>query len=235
MASFDEFTSTVQSCIEALKQAQAGMDSPKQQAEELSNQFQGLGAESMAIGAQGLKDGVEQSQAMIPPVITQLEQLITSAQGMKNSGLTTQTPEVRPPPTPLDAAPTHLREPVAKIGDPTTAPTPQPGALQAELKTSDDDDSDRNRLSRFGRSMVRNIDSLQNQAKETTSASIAQVGAREPVETVGVPQRYDVPTIVSSNAGTPVQDIVANGLLMAAITVEGCGRLWRNRRDKKTR
>lgn len=83
MASFDEFVSAVQSSIDALKQAQAGMDVPKQQAEELSSQFQGLGAEAMATGAEGLKSGVEQAQGMVPSVITQLEQLITSAQGLK--------------------------------------------------------------------------------------------------------------------------------------------------------
>gem|GEM_PF-3655827 len=42
MASIDEFITSVQSNIEALKQAQTSMDGAKQQAEELSSQFQSL-------------------------------------------------------------------------------------------------------------------------------------------------------------------------------------------------
>ena len=234
MASFDEFTSTVQSCIEALKQAQTGMDSPKQQAEELSNQFQGLGAESMAIGAQGLKDGVEQSQAMIPPVITQLEQLITSAQSMKNSGLTTQTPDVRPPPTPLDAAPTHLREPVAKIGDPTTAPTPQPGALQAELKTSDEDDKGMSKFRRFGRVAVRNAEALQKQSQETTKTVISDRGFFDPPDrgteaSVGVPEAPPQNIIAADKIGPT--DLVGNAIVMTVFAVEAFTRRRRRKRD----
>ena len=226
MASFDEFTSTVQSCIEALKQAQTGMDSPKQQAEELSNQFQGLGAESMAIGAQGLKDGVEQSQAMIPPVITQLEQLITSAQSMKNSGLTTQTPDVRPPPTPLDAAPTHLREPVAKIGDPTTAPTPQPGALQAELKTSDEDDKGMSKFRRFGRVAVRNSGAIKDQLKTSAEVRFEKARDFDPPDTYPTVGVATPPAqIHGSNVGLPPQDIVSNTVLLAVVAAEGISRL----------
>ena len=205
------------------------MDSPKQQAEELSNQFQGLGAESMAIGAQGLKDGVEQSQAMIPPVITQLEQLITSAQSMKNSGLTTQTPDVRPPPTPLDAAPTHLREPTAKIGDPTTAPTPQPGALRAELADSDDHDRNLSTARRLGRGLVRRASSIQDSAKDTAKSVASMVeNDFDPYDygqaqaTVGV-ANASPPTV--SGPEVKVTDTAGTAVIAAVVLVEGFTRI----------
>lgn len=57
----------------------------KQQAEELSNRFQGLCAEAMATGSQGLKQGMEKPQTSVTRVITQLAQLIVQARGMKGS------------------------------------------------------------------------------------------------------------------------------------------------------
>ena len=229
MASFDEFTSAVQSCIEALKQAQAGMDSPKQQAEELSNQFQGLGAESMAVGAQGLKDGVEQSQAMIPPVITQLEQLITSAQGMKNSGLTAQTPEVRPPPTPLDAAPTHLREPVAKIGDPTSAPEEVSGAEDSKLGGKG------GRSSRFLRSAARNAGDVQSVLKEHTSSNAKLVQAylkRPPIETTASTVQQHGPVVDAQHSPGP-SDFVSGVALTAVAASIAIKRFAERRRERK--
>lgn len=88
-------------------------------------------------------------------------------------------------------------------------------------------------MQRLGRAMVRNISDIQEQSKETTTASISTVAGREPVETVGVP-RYDDPIVTNSHADVPAQDIVANAVLMAAFTVEGAGRLWRRRRLTNT-
>ena len=134
----------MRSSIEALRQAQSSMETPKQQAEELSTRFQGMGADSLAVGAEGLRNGVEQAQGMVPDVVTQLEQLITDAQGLKTTnpaGLPgASTTHTRPPPTPLDAAPPDLKEPTAKVGDPVKA-VEQPddgGAFERLLRRADD-------------------------------------------------------------------------------------------------
>ncbi|MFD0560046.1 hypothetical protein FB566_4039 [Stackebrandtia endophytica] len=234
MASIDEFVTSVQSNIEALKQAQTSMDGAKQQAEELSSQFQALGAESMATGAQGLKQGVEQAQSGVMPVITQLEQLITQAQGLKSlrgtGGAVTHT---RPPPTPLDAAPAALKEPVAKIGDQVTAPGSEPGALEAELKPSDDDDKRMSKFRRSGRAAVRNAEALQAQSKETTKVVIVDRGFFDPPDrgseaSVGVPQ--PAPQIIGTADKLDPSNVVGNAVVMTVFAVEAFAR--RRRRKK---
>ena len=230
MASLDEFVTSVQSNIEALRQAQTSMDGAKQQAEELSSQFQALGAESMATGAQGLKQGVEQAQGGVVPVITQLEQLITQAQGLKSlrgtGGAGTHT---RPSPTPLDSAPAALKEPVAKVGDPVTAPEVQPDSHRKELQGNDDEG--KTRLQRFGRRFVSAAEDLAATGKDLGKSGANVIADHDPHsygQATVQPDRA-TPTISAQHQDIQVPDVVATAVVLSAFAIEGLSRIVRKK------
>jgi len=237
VASIDEFITSVQSNIEALKQAQTSMDGAKQQAEELSSQFQSLGAESMATGAQSLKQGVEEAQSGVVPVITQLEQLITQAQGLKSlrgtGGVGTHN---RPPPTPLDAAPAALKEPVAQVGDPVTAPEPKPSAFQQELDGPDEDAAS-DKFGRFTQAMASGADDLSQYAKQITDNALAAMRSRDPNPPTGATHTSATPPqpVISAPAAKdpPVADVVSTGVMLGAVTLTYLHNVRERRRERK--
>lgn len=231
MASLDEFVTAIQSNIEALKQAQTSMDLAKQQAEEMSSQFQAMSAESMAVGAQSLKQGVEQAQSGVIPVITQLEQLITQAQGLKSlrgSGGAGPT-HTRPAPNPLDAAPLALKEPIAKVGDQVTAPEPGPGSYQHELEDPDENARGLGKARRLGRGLVRRSSEIQDSVKDTakSAASVIDDGF-DPYDygkaqaTVGV-STPPPPTI--SGPDVKVTDVSGAVVIAAVVLIDGFARI----------
>ena len=228
----------MRSSIEALRQAQSSMDAPKQQAEELATRFQGMGADSLATGAEGLRNGVEQAQGMVPDVVTHLEQLITEAQGLKTTnpaGLPgASTTHTRPPPTPLDAAPPDLKEPTTKIGDPVTAPAPKPGPFRAELTDHDADDTTRSKIAKFGRRLSRNVGELKEAGADITDSAASTIrddydphapGTTEAI--VGVPS--SPPQITPAGHETKASEYVGTSIVMAVLAVEGIARLIRKK------
>jgi len=169
---------------------------------------------------------------MVEELIGRLEQLITTAEGMKSQGGETRAPDVRPSPTPLDAAPANLKEPVAKVGDPVTAPEPGPGSYQQELKPTDDGDAKMGKSRRVGRAMVRNISGIKGQAKDTAAVRTDTAMAFETIETVGVPEP---PESINVGSASPVStpDTVSTAVLAAAFAFEGLARILDRRRSRR--
>lgn len=229
MTSVEEFVAAIRSSLEVLRQAQAGVDGSRQQAEELTTGFQMLGVESYAVTAYGWQEDVQQARAMVEELIGRLEQLITTAEGLRSQGTAARAPSPRPSPTPLDAAPTNLKEPVAKVGDAVTAPEPGPGSYQQELDASDENDKKMSKFRRAARRTVRNAESLQEQAKDSFSV---RLNAPEDYEThVSVADPHE--PVVRGVSDTPEpQDIVSNSVLMVATAFEGLSRLWARRRSE---
>lgn len=84
MASLDEFINQAQSDIAEVKEASTSIEKSKSIAEELSSQFQALSAETMASGSEQLKKLAEEAQHMLAPVVTKLEEAISTAESLKN-------------------------------------------------------------------------------------------------------------------------------------------------------
>ncbi|HZE41941.1 MAG TPA: hypothetical protein VE172_24345 [Stackebrandtia sp.] len=224
MSSIDEYSARIGAAIQVVEQARTSVGQAKSDGEDLAGQFEGMGAEAMGATIRSSVDQGGEADGVLVEAINKLKEMQSTAESVRGNGLRGGGGDATPPES------TWRNE----IGDqlqPGPA-SPHRGFMKQELKSNDDDDKSKSRMNRFGRSMARNIESAQTQGKDTTASIIGQVAARDPVETVGVPQSHGGPEISHNDAAVPVQDVVANALLMSAFAVEGLSRLFKRKKNR---
>ncbi|GAA4914560.1 hypothetical protein LX16_5186 [Stackebrandtia albiflava] len=233
MASLDEFISSVRGNVSAVNEVTAAFASSGSVADELVATFQGLAAHGLVDGSLLLKRQVEEAQELLGPVVAKLEEAIATAEGLKGLLDDAAGAVARPAPTPMTRAPAAVREPVAKVGDPVTAP---PAALpdphRQELAGHDEEDKSKSRFRRAGRAAIRHAETMQKHSKEATKVVVSDRRIFDPpasgtYTTVGVPE--PPPTSITADKIDPT-DIVGNAAVMTAFAFEAFARRFRRKK-----
>lgn len=83
MATLDEVIAQAAANIEAVNEAVSGVEGTKNACEEVVNTGQGVGSESLMAGGESMKDQLEQAQAALAGVVSQLESVQSQAESLK--------------------------------------------------------------------------------------------------------------------------------------------------------
>ncbi|MCH7231835.1 hypothetical protein L0U85_13370 [Glycomyces sp. L485] len=190
MASIDELSSAISANKEAVEQANVGLAASMSSADELSGQFQGLGADDKVAGVEQVKQSMEQAQQALASAAQAVETAQAQAEALRGlqSGAGGGVPaggetEIALTPAGGQSKEDEKEPPsAAGVGGPTEPPNPPiAGGLDGEdpdrlrddigkplepLPELDLDEDRGSKVGRVGRSFLKNIGDHQDAAKE---------------------------------------------------------------------
>lgn len=137
----------------------------------------------------------------------------------------------------LDAVPPHVRHGQNPTGDELMGNDPSIGAFQKEHENANADRK-MNRMSRLGRAGVRNAGDLRSFANDLTTSATGTTAGIDPPASGSYQAITEVPSNVPQLHSPPAAkvgptDLVGTVVMMAAVTVEGIGRVVEHRRRRR--
>ncbi|MFC3492946.1 hypothetical protein [Glycomyces rhizosphaerae] len=229
------------------------INSSKGQAEYAAAAIGGLGAEAASVRLRGVVDKIEEAEsirASLQGALVKAHFMVVSAMhgrmgpGAPGSGAVVPLKRVDAqtgaPKAGLDAVPPHLRQDPTPSGEELSGIDPTIGPFQKEHEGAGDDKK-MSKLSRFGRTAVRNTGDLAEASKNIVDARAdtferdydpwgpsAQTTTEVPSAPPSAPGFYR-PEAADIRAG----DVIGTSIVVAVIAVEGLSRILRKREHGK--
>ncbi|QSB05353.1 hypothetical protein [Natronoglycomyces albus] len=232
MSLIDALASSIGANVDAVRGCVCEVAGTKAALEEVATQLEALSAAGKAAQAQVLVDECDQVMAALTSIATGLEAERARAEALKTtpgggpSAAAAPEYEVRTglerKPTPLDAAPPHLKAPVAKIGDPVKPVESAPPESAAS------------RLRRMGRKSVEGADDFREYLQEVTTPALEYESKFDPWGTSVRTETHHVTTVQApvTSQSIDVPDIIGTATMMTALLIDGASRFTKRGNEK---
>ncbi|QSB04958.1 hypothetical protein [Natronoglycomyces albus] len=233
MSLIDAVISRLDTNAEAVRECATQVAGTKSTLEDIATQFASLAAHGKTTQTNAAIAQCDHILATLETIATQLEQTQTKAHTLKTTGGAAAssanheaqskfevTTGLERRPTPLEAAPTHLREPAAKVADPVKPVETEPGK-----------DIGMSRARRLGRKSVRGMDDLKEFAEEVAHPYSEPLldnfdpwgkDSRTESHLTAAPAQLHSPQHQESS--TP--DIIGTMVFVTAAGIEASSRIW---------
>ncbi len=242
MSAMGELAERIEADKERVAELAAKVAATRQALETATGKAEQLGAEDIARSLRGVERELEEAESGRAVLEGSLEkarwQVMAAIHGIGPGAPKGDGGMLREHhPDGLDAVPPHVRFGAGPSGDELMGKDPNLSPFQKEHESANVD-SKQNRLSRLGRSAVRNVDELKSFGRDLPNSAKSTISGYEP-ETPGA---YTTTTEVPSHtpqihsppsAQANPSDLVGTAIVMAAVVVEGVGRIVERRKKRK--
>jgi hypothetical protein len=250
MAGLNDVAATIEATRASVEAVAGPINSSKGQAEHTAAAMAGLGVERATSQMRQTVDRIEEAESIrvaLQGALVKAHFQVMSAihgtmgPGAKGSGAIVPLKRIDPktgaPKAGLDAIPPHLRYEPAPSGEELMGKDPSLSPFQKEHENANSD-RNLNRLSRLGRSGVRNVGDLQAFGRDLTTSAKSTGKGFDPADPGTYPTSTEAPSSTPQlhappSSGPDPTDIVGTAIVMAAVVAEGIGRIVERRRKHR--